>query len=340
MDLVSIVVPVYNSHQYINECVDSILSQSYTEFELILVDDGSVDNSFTMCEQYALRDRRVRVIHQNNRGASAARNVGINAATGKYLCFVDSDDWIRSGYIADLVRDLSPNEGDGLVIHGLKEFNLKREMIRDVSFPERKLVGKDVALAFTEMEVYNSGYSASKLYSLRLINQYHIRFNEEIIHAEDMLFMLDYLKHANYVKFNSISNYIYELRHASLSSSNRPYWSEKKCYERMKKNRLELIQLFGLQEWELNKMEQVTSLFLSRALMALFRPPYALPYKERMQQLYALTDYDLTILKKYYYPWRIFDKIGKVLLINRFYWFYERIMSLFFFVRYHKLLAN
>lgn len=99
MPLVSVVVPVYNAEKYLHRCVDSILAQSYAKFELILVDDGSLDNSGTICDEYAAKDSRIRAIHKKNGGVSSARNTGLNAARGKYISFVDSDDWISVDFL-------------------------------------------------------------------------------------------------------------------------------------------------------------------------------------------------------------------------------------------------
>lgn len=93
--LVSIIVPVYNTGKYLYKCLDSILNQTLQEIELILVDDGSDDNSGAICDFYSERDKRVRVIHKKNEGVSIARNVGMQAAKGEYIGFVDSDDWIE-----------------------------------------------------------------------------------------------------------------------------------------------------------------------------------------------------------------------------------------------------
>ena len=91
----SVIVPVYNVEKYLHRCVDSILAQSYSDFEVLLVDDGSMDKSGTICDDYALKDNRIRVFHQANAGVSAARNKGIDEAKGEYVVFVDSDDYLK-----------------------------------------------------------------------------------------------------------------------------------------------------------------------------------------------------------------------------------------------------
>ena len=101
--LVSVIVPVYNVENYLTRCIDSILSQSFSDFELILIDDGSTDQSGAICDEYALKDHRIRVIHQENAKLSTARNVGIDAAEGEWIAVVDSDDWIHTDYLRILL---------------------------------------------------------------------------------------------------------------------------------------------------------------------------------------------------------------------------------------------
>ena len=112
MAQVSIIVPVYQVEQYLSECVDSILSQTFTDFELILVDDGSKDQSGAICDAYAGKDARVKVIHKENGGLSDARNYGLDQAAGKYFMFVDSDDWIAPTMVECLYRSILKEDAD------------------------------------------------------------------------------------------------------------------------------------------------------------------------------------------------------------------------------------
>lgn len=98
-ELISVIVPVYNVEEYLRRCIDSILNQTYHDIEIILIDDGSTDNSGKICDEYALKDNRIRVIHKENGGLSDARNVGLNSMKGKYVTFVDSDDYVEEFYI-------------------------------------------------------------------------------------------------------------------------------------------------------------------------------------------------------------------------------------------------
>ena len=100
---ISVIVPVYNTEKYLPRCIDSILAQTFTDFELLLIDDGSTDNSGRICGEYALKDKRIKVVHKENGGVSRARNLGIDNAQGEYLSFIDSDDYIRPTMYSELI---------------------------------------------------------------------------------------------------------------------------------------------------------------------------------------------------------------------------------------------
>lgn len=112
MDLISIIVPVYQVENYLNQCIESIIEQSYTNLEIILIDDGSKDNCPQICDDWSIKDKRVKVIHKKNGGLSDARNAGLDIAKGKYIAFVDSDDWVDSHYIELLYNSLINSEAD------------------------------------------------------------------------------------------------------------------------------------------------------------------------------------------------------------------------------------
>lgn len=115
----SIIVPVYKVEQYLDRCIQSILKQTFTDFEVILVDDGSPDNSGLICDSYAAKDDRLVVLHQKNQGVSAARNNALDIARGEYICFVDSDDWIEQEMLAEIEADIANTSSD-VVIWGVK----------------------------------------------------------------------------------------------------------------------------------------------------------------------------------------------------------------------------
>ena len=115
-ELISIVIPVYNVENFLERCITSVLNQTFENIEIILVNDGSTDNSLRICQQYEKIDSRILVINQENQGLSAARNSGINQARGKYICFIDSDDWIHDKYLEILYNDIEKNNAQISII--------------------------------------------------------------------------------------------------------------------------------------------------------------------------------------------------------------------------------
>ena len=114
---ISVIVPVYNVEQYLPRCIDSILNQTFTDFELLLIDDGSTDGSGAICDEYARKDSRIRVFHKENGGVSSARNLGLYNAKGKYIAFIDADDWVESRSLPAFVKALEKCESDVVLTH-------------------------------------------------------------------------------------------------------------------------------------------------------------------------------------------------------------------------------
>ena len=118
---ISIIIPIYNNEKYIEKCIDSVINQTYQNWELILVDDGSTDNSLSLCERYK-KDIRVKIIHQENSGVSVARNNGIKETTGKYITFIDSDDFVDRNYCSMLISFM--RDDVSMVVLGLKKLKI------------------------------------------------------------------------------------------------------------------------------------------------------------------------------------------------------------------------
>ena len=154
MPIISLIVPVYNVEKYLPRCVDSILSQSYKDFELILVDDGSPDNCGAICDEYALKDDRIKVVHQQNSKLSASRNAAINISKGEWITFVDSDDWIHKDYLKILLSGVL-NDTD-LVICGSTITSNETEADQDYTEASFKNVSLE--------EVYRDHYARSRVW--------------------------------------------------------------------------------------------------------------------------------------------------------------------------------
>lgn len=204
MPMVSVIVPVYNVEKYLPRCIDSLLAQSFTEFEVVLIDDGSTDNSGLICDSYAQKDRRVKVIHQKNGGVCRARNAGLDIAAGKYIAFCDSDDYCTSVWLQELVKK-AQNEKAQLVVSGFQAVNEKDEVLSTF----RCSVGTWGTGTEKEKMDYifgkvlygdNCWNLYTSLFLNNIIQQQKIRFCTTCANfAEDMGFTLEYLLYCSKV---------------------------------------------------------------------------------------------------------------------------------------------
>lgn len=208
---ISIIVPVYNAEKYLNRCIDSILSQTFKDFEVLLVDDGSKDKSGAICDEYAKKDNRVRVFHKENGGVSSARNVGLDEANGKYISFVDSDDWVVPAYFAEL---LSLYHGDidlvecSYIYYGNEQILFKTEFVEsDSEHYLEKL--------FQNRRFYE-GFLWVKLFKATLIN--NLRFESKLAFNEDRVFIAQYMLKCRKVVATQKCLYYYDNTHANAMS--------------------------------------------------------------------------------------------------------------------------
>ena len=199
--LVSFIVPIYKAERYIHKCIDSLLAQTYTDIEVILVDDGSPDNCGVICDDYAARDKRVKVIHQQNGGVSAARNRGLSYAAGEYVAFVDADDLVTKDYI----EELFDNNAD-LVIGGYKDTGN-----HTFALSEEQYVGKEALIEFysTHFHRLYSTVPWGKLYKWSIIQENKLSFDTRIRLGEDLVFNLRYLQYCSEIRLVNATNYLY-----------------------------------------------------------------------------------------------------------------------------------
>lgn len=189
---ISIITPVYNTDKYLHACIDSILSQSYTDFELLLVDDGSTDKSGKICDDYAQKDSRIRVFHKANGGVASARNVGLENAQGEWVCFVDSDDTIPAEALSYYSQNTEQNID--LIFSKYKIIDEEGIMLREYCAVDSN---REFALPDFLKEMYASGenyqgYICDKLFRMSVIREHALRFNEQIFFNEDRLFTTQY----------------------------------------------------------------------------------------------------------------------------------------------------
>lgn len=224
----SIIVPVYKAEHVLSECIDSVLNQTFTDFELILVDDGTPDSSGEICDEYAKKDTRVRVIHKENGGVSSARNAGIEASCGKYIIFLDSDDFIDKSYF-DVVNEAVASGAD-LVSFG--EFNYLHRENGEIEVTKSDMnvdaMFDGDGAAEWENFIVSSFFASpcNKVFLSSVIKDNQIRFKEGVVCFEDYMFSLEYAKHVKSVK--SISTPIYYYRsYEAVNHVSKRSWGER-----------------------------------------------------------------------------------------------------------------
>lgn len=219
----SIIVPVYNAEKYISQCVESLLNQGENDFEILLIDDGSADGSLAICQGYEKKDNRIKCIHQDNSGPSAARNHGLKLAAGDYCLFVDSDDFLPSDYLSVLKNMLTTNPGY-LPVANIKrtasDYVVTKKTIADTNNNDSvELFEPQNFPKLTSKGVFNVIYN--KLYDLALIREAGICFDEELNLGEDIIFNIDYIKKAKPLGFayNHELFYYYRINNSSITAS-------------------------------------------------------------------------------------------------------------------------
>ena len=204
---ISIIVPIYNAEKYMKKCIDSILSQTLENIEIILVNDGSVDNSANIADEYSRVDRRVRVIHQNNSGPSVARNTGISVARGKYIGFVDCDDYIEKTMYEELFKSADKNNVQVAMCSYIENYIYKNEShIIKANLKPGKIYNKqgiqnNIINTFAKNENYGFYSLCNKIYLREWLIESNLKIDENRDHGEDWWFNINVL--------SKIDNFIY-----------------------------------------------------------------------------------------------------------------------------------
>ncbi|WP_455640378.1 glycosyltransferase family 2 protein [Parabacteroides sp.] len=214
----SVIIPVYNSELYLEKCLDSLLEQSYPDFEVLLIDDGSTDKSGAICDEYAKKDTRFRVFHQKNEGVSAARNKGLSVARGKYISFVDSDDWVTPDYLKVYADARAAFDYDLVYIEMVIVLGNEKSTpfsLKDVVAEKKNEL--PAMLKFLLLEYKGFGFTCNKSFKRELINRYNLRFDRNYSMGEDRLFSLEYCCYTQSIRLSSAQTYYYRMDESSLS---------------------------------------------------------------------------------------------------------------------------
>lgn len=204
--LISVVVPVYNMGKYVNRAVEKLLDQDYSEYEIILVDDGSTDGGSLVCDELAQKNEKIRVVHKKNGGLSSARNCGIDEAKGEYIIFPDPDDWVDQDYLSVLMKQ-QVNETD-LEICGFYLTEQDKETIHDEHGKQQVLSRSDAMDIVMQSDKY-CGFAWNKLYHMSIIRQNGLRFDTELGMAQDLHFAFRYIMSCNKISYDPKPVYHY-----------------------------------------------------------------------------------------------------------------------------------
>ncbi len=206
-DLISVIVPVYNCEKYLRRCVESIINQSYNNIETILINDGSTDNSGDLCDAYALSNNRTRVIHTQNNGPAAARNIGIKHSKGSFIFFIDADDYVENDALELLIEHYTQHKADIIAgdFNRIKDGNIDKR--NDITFSSNKLLTKQDIIDYSRCYLKHPNrfllfaFSWGRLFKTSIIKENNILFNIELHTYEDLAFTFDYLKYTNNLFF-------------------------------------------------------------------------------------------------------------------------------------------
>ncbi|MCQ2584370.1 MAG: glycosyltransferase [Treponema sp.] len=220
---ISCIVPVYKSEKFIERCINSLLNQTYSNFELLLIDDGSPDNSGKICDDFALKDSRIKVVHKKNGGVSSARNIGVQNATGNYVCFVDSDDSVCNTYLEKLIKPSISDDVD-IVISGINWENTDGKFVSlNCGVTEKKIMERKEFLQFYKILREDVGQNeivlnapVNKLYKKEFLN--NLLFNTDMSLCEDLVFNLNYIEKCQ--KFCFIPDCLYNYFRNGSSATN------------------------------------------------------------------------------------------------------------------------
>ena len=233
MDVISVIVPVYNVEPYLERCVESIRRQTYQNLEVILVDDGSPDQCGRMCDEFARIDTRIKVIHKRNGGLGYARNSGLEVATGEYVTFIDSDDWISDTHIENLYKVAKENradvvlgghtEADSSILKTVRKHRLASTTHKDDAITDTILLPLIGADDHYPSDIQMDSSSCMNLYAVCVIRKHGLQFvSEWNVVAEDLFFNIDFLYHSDCVTISEEVGYYYYQNRQSISRKYQP----------------------------------------------------------------------------------------------------------------------
>ena len=317
--MITVIVPVYNSESTLSRCVESILSQTFKNFELLLIDDGSLDNSAKICDQYAETDSRIKVYHKVNSGVSAARTVGLENAKGEWVAFVDSDDWVSEFYLQNLFDEVQDDVD--LVIAFAEMVN--HPTPDKFYYEQAKIQRKDFSELFVKYDMSWRTAPWGKLFRADLIKSTALRFIEGMHIGEDACFVYEFILHCRNILISDKKDYFYLYdSQGSLTKRSNSVDAELLAYSEMYQAICKLIDNLQINNRiALRNMFWAEATYLQRVLNSLYNN---VTRKRRIQVLnnlnYRSLDYYVRTSPKF--------EIQRMLLKNRMFVIYDTLRKL------------
>lgn len=268
---VSVIVPVYKAENYLHRCVDSLLAQTFSDFEILLVDDGSPDRSGEICDEYAKKDSRVRVFHKENGGVSSARQCGIDNAEGEYTIHADPDDWVEANMLEELYGKAKEDDADMVICDFYEEYVSENK----ITYIKQKPSDLHHDIVLKEMFQQLHGSCWNKLIHKACYNKYQIKFPLELQCNEDQYVNIALLKNNIHVTYlpKAFYHYIHGINENSLVAVPKPY------LERLRMKELFCELMKGHKYYSVCEQEKVTNLVMNIFSYGYFS---SLEFKEKM----------------------------------------------------------
>lgn len=291
MPEISIIVPIYNAEKHLPECIDSILGQSFTDFELLLVNDGSTDSSTDICNRYALTDKRIKVLNKKNGGVSSARNIGLDNASGNWIAFCDADDKLLPSFLEKLTRKdytIYP------LVVGYATICSKQGQVKE-NYPQKIVRQDNFQTVFTENDLHWHTSPWGKLFKRSIIENHSLRFDEKIHIGEDLIFLYTYLLYIDVFIITDHTDYLYQ-KDSEGSLTKRINTFDSELYTSLQVqcviNQLILSKRIVSQQ-ALHNLQYIRGTYFRRVLIALYHTP--LPKPKRINTLKQLCNHSLFI---------------------------------------------
>lgn len=337
--IISVILPIYNVEKYLSRCIESILKQTFSDFELLLINDGSPDQCGKICDEWSLKDSRIRVLHQQNTGLSGARNKGIDNARGEYIVFVDPDDFVASDYLFHL-QQLMLNAactGKGFGVQGYNINEENGDLITKISFSPYCYKHPDFEKLFAGSDILRMFPAWAKIYERCFLNHYNIRFDISIRYSEDSVFNLHCMEKCDYMIVGNDVDYIYISYPGTMSKIITPFDSEYHTFTLCKHVIDNILANDPLSNEAIKGIWKTLHYLINRILKADYHRMDSNNASLRRKHLRSLCNNDLNYLKLYYSPDYIIDKIGRKLLIHGHIALYDIFFTSLFYLNIQKM---